>query len=130
MSKKRVVSLHSAAWKRMRAQVLAEEPLCRWCLARGEYVASEEVDHIRDSREDYTDDNRRENLTAMCKPCHSMKTARSMGKSVTLGCDKAGLPVDPAHHWNTARVVRITSKKRSPERRGSPLYSLTSIDPA
>lgn len=98
--KKRRLSLHSAAWKRLRAQVLAEEPLCRWCLARGLYVASTDVDHIKDSREDYSDDNRRENLTALCHECHSLKTARSMGKSVTLGCDVNGLPLDREHPWN------------------------------
>tara|TARA_Y100000780_G_C13689481_1_gene418951 strand:- start:2568 stop:2933 length:366 start_codon:yes stop_codon:yes gene_type:complete len=100
MRKRRLLSLGSSAWQRLRKQVLAEEPLCRWCLARGEYVAATEVDHIKDSRDDYTDDNRRENLTAMCKSCHSKKTARSLGKSVTLGCDKSGMPVDPEHHWN------------------------------
>ncbi|WP_462379571.1 HNH endonuclease [Pseudomonas sp. Marseille-QA0892] len=98
--KKRTVSLNSAAWKALRAQVLAEEPLCRMCAARGLVVPATDVDHIEDSREDFTDDNRRENLAAMCHECHSIKTARSMGKSVTLGCDTNGLPIDPDHPWN------------------------------
>lgn len=118
--KKRRLSLDSAAWKRLRAQVLAEEPLCRWCLARGLLVASTEVDHIKDSREDYSDDNSRDNLTAMCNPCHSLKTAASMGKSVYMGCDVNGMPIDPAHPWS-----KITSNQTGPERRGSPLSSLT-----
>lgn len=117
--KKRRLSLDSAAWKRLRAQVLAEEPLCRWCLARGLLVASTEVDHIKDSRDDYSDDNSRENLTGMCNACHSLKTAASMGKNVYLGCDANGLPIDPAHPWN------ITSNQAVPERRGSLLQSLT-----
>lgn len=98
--KARIVPLGSAAWKRLRAQVLVEEPLCRWCLARGWYVASTDVDHIKDSREDYSDDNRRENLTAMCHECHSVKTALDMGKSTTPGHDINGFPIDPGHHWN------------------------------
>jgi hypothetical protein len=98
--KRRRVSLSSAAWKRLRAQVLAEEPLCRWCAARGLVVPATDVDHIEDSRDDYTDDNSRENLAPMCHECHSLKTAASMGKRVALGCDASGLPVDPNHHWN------------------------------
>ncbi|MFV1944196.1 HNH endonuclease signature motif containing protein [Pseudomonas luteola] len=113
--KARVVSLNSAAWKRLRAQVLAEEPLCRWCLALGKYVASTDVDHIRDSREDYSDDNSRENLTALCHECHSLKTARSMGKRVTLGCDVNGLPLDPDHPWNREKSPGTAGDKTAPD---------------
>lgn len=98
--KARLVPLNSAAWKRLRAEVLADEPLCRMCTARGLVVAATDVDHIEDSRADYTDDNSRENLQPLCHACHSLKTAASMGKSVTMGCDKSGLPLDPAHPWN------------------------------
>ena len=101
--KKRFVSLGSAEWRQIRAQVLAEEPLCRMCKARGLVVAATDVDHIIDSREDFSDDNRRENLQSLCHECHSIKTARDMGKSVTLGCDTAGRPADPDHHWNAER---------------------------
>lgn len=111
--KKRRVSLNSAAWKRLRAQVLAEEPLCRWCLARGLVVASTDVDHIKDSREDYSDDNRRENLTAMCHECHSLKTAASMGKRVSMGCDVSGKPLDPDHPWNKAEKSPATDGEKT-----------------
>lgn len=101
--KKRLISLGSAEWREIRAQVLASEPLCRMCKARGLVVPATDVDHIIDSREDFSDDNRRENLQSLCHECHSLKTARDMGKSVTLGCDTSGLPVDPDHHWNRSR---------------------------
>jgi hypothetical protein len=100
MKKRRTLSLNSAAWKRLRAQVLAEEPLCRMCSARGLVVPATDVDHIEDSRDDFTDDNSRENLAALCHDCHSLKTARSMGKSVSMGCDVNGFPLDPAHPWH------------------------------
>lgn len=103
MKKKRTVSLSSSAWQRLRAEVLASEPLCRMCKARGLLVPATDVDHIEDSREDYTDDNSRENLQPLCHECHSLKTAASMGKSVTLGCDIHGLPLDPAHPWCMGR---------------------------
>ena len=63
------------AGQRDRAQILAEEPLCRACLAGDLVTASEEVDHIRD---DLPDDmwDARENKQALCKPCHRAKTAR------------------------------------------------------
>ncbi len=100
MKKRRTLSLNSTAWKTLRAEVLASEPLCRMCTARGLVVPATDVDHIEDSREDYTDDNSRENLQSLCHDCHSLKTAASMNKSVFLGCDVNGLPLDPAHPWN------------------------------
>lgn len=100
MKKKRKISLNSLAWKRLRAEVLASEPLCRMCTARGLVVPATDVDHIVDSRDDFTDDNSRENLQALCHECHSLKTAASMGKSVTWGCDVKGKPLDPNHPWN------------------------------
>lgn len=108
--KKRTLSLNSAAWKKLRAQVLAEEPLCRWCLARGLYVPSTDVDHIKDSREDYSDNNSRENLTGMCRECHSLKTARDMGKNAYLGCDMEGMPLDPNHPWNREKRSPATTE--------------------
>ena len=102
--KRRTLPLYSAAWARLRAQVLAEEPLCRHCKARGLVTPATEVDHIEDSREDYSDDNRREGLQSLCKPCHSVKTSLSMGKAATLGCDARGVPIDPNHHWNSGKM--------------------------
>lgn len=98
--KARTIPLNSAAWKRLRSEVLADEPLCRMCAGRGLVVAATDVDHIEDSREDYSDDNSRANLQPLCHDCHSLKTAASMGKSVTLGCDVNGVPLDPAHPWH------------------------------
>lgn len=56
-----------------RKRILAEEPLCRLCLAAGRVRASEEVDHIEDLPGDAWDS--RENKQALCKPCHKDKTA-------------------------------------------------------
>jgi len=100
MKKRRTLSLNSTAWKNLRAQVLAEEPLCRMCSARGLVVPATDVDHIEDSRDDFTDDNSRENLQSLCHTCHSLKTAASMDKSIYLGCDVKGNPLDPNHPWN------------------------------
>ncbi len=113
MKKRRTLSLNSAAWKRLRAEVLASEPLCRMCTARGLVVPATDVDHIEDSREDYTDDNSRENLQSLCHTCHSLKTAASMNKSVFLGCDVNGVPLDPAHPWNKAEKSPATADEKT-----------------
>jgi|GEM_PF-865417 len=108
--KRRTISLHSAAWARLRALVLAEEPLCRHCSARGMVTPATEVDHIDDSRADYSDNNSRDNLQALCKPCHSVKTSASMGKATSAGCDARGVPLDPNHHWNQTPKSPATKK--------------------
>lgn len=100
--KARRLSLSSAAWLRLRAEVLAAEPLCRACAARGLVVKATDVDHIANGEGDYSDDNSRANLQPLCRPCHSSKTARDLKRS-SMGCDASGLPLDPAHHWNRER---------------------------
>ena len=58
-------------WRRIRLQVLAEQPLCA-CGAR-----ATQVDHIIPLKDGGTND--RANLVASCKPCHSRKTAKHDG---------------------------------------------------
>ena len=57
------------AWRKLRAQVLREEPWCRRCGRE-----STEVDHRIPRSQGGTDD--RENLQGVCKPCHSRKGAK------------------------------------------------------
>lgn len=143
--KKRTISLSSKAWRDLRAQVLAEEPLCRMCTARGLIVPTTDVDHIEDAREDYTDDNSRDNLQGLCHECHSLKTARDMGKSVTMGCDVNGIPLDPTHPWggsgggsrsleenkknNSEKNVRSFDSNKTNERERSPAPGATDTAP-
>ena len=96
----RVLPLNSAAWRKLRKQVLAEEPLCRHCAAQGLVVLATEVDHMNGAA-----DNSREALQALCKPCHSIKTmAELYGRPARQGCDVDGNPINPSHHWNGAAV--------------------------
>ncbi|MCE8002153.1 HNH endonuclease signature motif containing protein [Billgrantia ethanolica] len=99
--KRRNVPLNSAAWLKLRAQVLAEEPLCRTCMASGIVTPATDVDHIHNGTGDFTDDNRREALQPLCASCHSRKTRAEMnGEAVTVpGCDVNGIPLDPSHPW-------------------------------
>lgn len=64
---------YGADWRRLRARVLAEEPLCRHCLRDGRVTAATDVDHITAKARGGTDD--RANLQPLCHQCHSRKTA-------------------------------------------------------
>ena len=73
---------YGATWRKLRRLVLSERPLCEDPFGiharRDEVVAAEEVDHIVPLREG--GDNSRDNLQALCKSCHSRKTAREDGR--------------------------------------------------
>jgi 5-methylcytosine-specific restriction protein A len=58
-------------WQRLRGVVLREEPVCRTCRR----ALAQEVDHIVPI--DQSPERRldRSNLQALCKSCHSRKTA-------------------------------------------------------
>lgn len=60
------------SWRKTRAAVLAQEPLCRECMKRGVVAAANEVDHIIAKRRGGLDVA--ENLQPLCKSCHSRKT--------------------------------------------------------
>ena len=58
-------------WQRLREMVLKEEPLCRYCKARGLIVASDTVDHMTPKARGGTDD--RGNLCGACEHCNYSK---------------------------------------------------------
>lgn len=103
---RRTLPLNSAAWQRLRASVLAGEPLCRMCQARGLVVPATDVDHASGD----PSDNSRENLTPLCHECHSRKTASDHGKRVNHGCDANGMPLDPNHTWHQGTVAALLKK--------------------
>ncbi|MDU9415206.1 hypothetical protein [Pseudomonas sp. zfem005] len=42
----------------------------------------------------------RANWQPLCKPCHDSTKQRLEKSGRVLGCDTAGRPTDPRHHWN------------------------------
>ena len=66
----------SQAWLRLRAWVLASEPLCRECLRLKAVRAATVVDHIIDRRKAPDRALDPTNLQPLCKSCHDRKTAR------------------------------------------------------
>ena len=63
-------------WKQVRAQVLAEEPVCHWC----RNADSTEADHLVElarGGEPYD----RSNLVGSCKPCNSRRGSAFQAKA-------------------------------------------------
>ena len=116
----RVLALSSAAWRKLRRYVLACEPLCRHCTARGLTVPATDVDHIANdpSLNDYHFDPVTRigsgSLQPLCHECHSRKTAKDMGGNVKMGCDLDGRPLDPTHHWNAAAEKSPEADSQTP----------------
>ena len=64
---------HTARWQRLRASILASEPLCRHCLSAGMVTAAVLVDHIievKQGGEMWDTDN----LQPLCNHCHEIKS--------------------------------------------------------
>lgn len=64
---------YDATWRKIRNRFIAKNPLCVHCLKQGKYTPAEEVDHILPLQHGGTHDET--NLQALCKRCHSKKTA-------------------------------------------------------
>jgi 5-methylcytosine-specific restriction endonuclease McrA len=92
---------YGADWQRVRAHILAAEPLCRFCAAMGRVTAATDVDHI-EGFSGLADPKRLDpsNLRPLCGPCHMGRTARqARGKTADVGCDVDGRPLDASHAW-------------------------------
>ncbi|WP_169980902.1 HNH endonuclease [Tautonia rosea] len=66
----------SPRWRRLRAAILLDKPLCEDCEAKGTTTPATEVHHIqsRARRPDLALDP--DNLKPLCRSCHSKRTAR------------------------------------------------------
>lgn len=70
---------YNGAWQRVRLGFLAQNPLCVICAATGRVTAANVVDHITPHKGDMNLFWDSANWQALCKPCHSRKTAESDG---------------------------------------------------
>ena len=87
----RGLNTNSKRWKAIRAQVLAEQPLCLMCQKLGKIEPAVDVDHIDNDSHNQS----RENLQGLCRSHHAAKSfAESQGGTFTLkGCGPDGWPV-------------------------------------
>lgn len=88
-------------WRKVRAMVLADEPLCRLCNEQGRVTAATVVDHKIRIKERPDLRLVRENLQPLCKPCHdsAAQSRDRLGYMKRAGVD--GSPIDPNHPWYT-----------------------------
>ncbi|ERS12017.1 DNAse [Marinobacter sp. EN3] len=64
---------YGGRWRRLRLQILERDKgLCQICLPEGKVMPAVAVDHIVPKAEGGNDDP--ENLQAICKRCHKLKT--------------------------------------------------------
>jgi 5-methylcytosine-specific restriction protein A len=70
---------HTRQWRKVRAYVLATEPLCRLCIQAGKVSEPTDVDHIVPVR--LNDDGFfvLSNLQPLCTSCHRSKSAKEKG---------------------------------------------------
>ncbi|MDP9832664.1 HNH endonuclease [Trueperella abortisuis] len=61
-------------WRKIRNAYIQAHPLCEHCQENGRVTPAQEVDHIIPLERGGTHEET--NLQALCKPCHSSKTAR------------------------------------------------------
>ncbi|KQV33132.1 MULTISPECIES: HNH endonuclease signature motif containing protein [unclassified Rhizobium] len=82
-----------AAWKRLRANQLAIQPLCEFCLITEEVTAAEVVDHRKPHKGDLELFYDPSNLQSLCKHHHdSAKQSMERGKKVVT-YDLDGYPI-------------------------------------
>lgn len=89
-------------WRKVRALVLAENPLCVMCEKLGRVTAATVVDHkIRiKERPDLRLD--RDNFQPLCKSCHDGAAQSRDRRGYMKGVGVDGSPLDPNHPWYTA----------------------------
>lgn len=76
-------------WPKLRAWVLAREPLCRMCQAAGRVTLAGTVDHITPLADGGT--NHPSNLQPLCAACHRSKSAREGAQARNKGAGGRGV---------------------------------------
>ena len=90
----------SPRWRKLRAFVLAEEPLCRLCAEMGRDTPANTVDHIQPHKNNPNLFFDRNNLQSLCASCHSRHKRIQENSGLLPGCDINGFPIDPNHNWS------------------------------
>ena len=94
-------------WKQVRGLYISLNPVCEVCKKLDRITPASQVDHVQAIEEGGAPFDLY-NLMSLCQRHHSRKTVmrdhgfgnKASTKPLISGCDKDGLPIDPAHHWN------------------------------
>ena len=89
----------TARWKRLRKLQLTEEPLCRFCLARGVVRAATVADHVEPHKNNWTKFVTGK-LQSLCYECHNSTKQQIELHGHHRAVDSNGLPIDPNHPFN------------------------------
>ena len=81
---------YDRTWQKLRLQVLAQEPLCRFCALDGIVTTADVVDHIKAVRDRPDLRLDPDNLRSLCKPHHDAHTARR-GRTADAASPAPGL---------------------------------------
>ncbi len=90
-------------WQDLREQQLLKQPLCQYCLRRGDYITATVVNHIKPHKGDWDLFVDVDNHESLCKSCHDSEaqTKEIHGYEKRVGLD--GWPVDDDHPINKGR---------------------------
>lgn len=92
------------AWQKAREAYLKKHPLCKMHADLGRVVPASVVDHVDPHRGDMVKFWDSGNWQSLCKPCHDVAKQRQEKSGVVVGCNLAGRPLDPNHHWNKPKT--------------------------
>jgi 5-methylcytosine-specific restriction endonuclease McrA len=67
---------NSARWRKLKAEKLADDPVCERCKADGRIVAATHVHHKVERHIDPARELDKTNLESLCAPCHSAHHAQ------------------------------------------------------
>jgi 5-methylcytosine-specific restriction protein A len=84
---------YGTEWDKLRDRYMREHPLCAHCLAMKPQRVTEaaHLDHVTPKAKGGTDAD--ENLQALCKACHKLKTLRDRGVRPRVEFDTEGNPL-------------------------------------
>lgn len=86
-------------WQKLRKAHMDQHPLCVMCEQQGKIVLAKICDHITPHKGDeYKFFN--SPLQSLCKLHHDSTKQRMEARSIEIGGDANGNPIDPKHHWN------------------------------
>jgi 5-methylcytosine-specific restriction protein A len=102
---------HTARWQKLRASILAAEPLCRMCVAEDRVTMAELVDHIKPVKfeGEFWD---RGNLQPLCTKCHEVKSYAEGSRMPRYAMRKAAAPVEPLERVSTGADAAPASPAR------------------
>lgn len=90
----------TARWRRTRAEQLSKQPLCETCLSQGRITAATVCNHADKDSKRTEEGFFAGPFTSECAPCHDSVIQKQEKRGHIIGCDDAGMPLDPNHHWN------------------------------